>query len=314
VSNVQGLRTPATGARGGFQLGAAFPFRSNSCRERRREPFPTLGQWISSKGGRGDFCFWLGTEAARLLADSWVFSEPFQAISDLACSDWEEHQLIAVFNENDSNEGELTELMAEAQQLWKVGFSGGGGTKRRAQGLGNRASAERPEGFTRCQWRNHQKKLGRVSAKMAKKRRLRRLACFRASEKGRLGSRGMLVVGTWNTRGLGAPKGGDPEGKVRALFTLMKERGWNCGLLTDLRFPEDGVCEVVVAGLQWLVVHYGKVGVALDPWLAARWRAGIYCGACQRLAGRSSGFWTQDTRKGVEAWCSFDPGLRPPSS
>ena len=82
-----------------------------------------------------------------------------------------------------------------------------------------------------------------------------------------------MVVGTWNTRGLAAPKGKDPEGKFRALVSLMLERGWNAALLTDVRFETDGVSQATVRDCTWLVVHYGKVAVALDPWLAARWRA-----------------------------------------
>ena len=36
-----------------------------------------------------------------------------------------------------------------------------------------------------------------------------------------------MVIGNWNTKGLGAPMGKDPEGEIRALFFLMLERAWN---------------------------------------------------------------------------------------
>ena len=81
-------------------------------------------------------------------------------------------------------------------------------------------------------------------------------------------------IGAWNTRGLGAPSGADPAAKLRALFSLMAERRWNCALLSDLRFPSNGVHEVKVGGYSWVLIHHGKVGVALDAYLAQRWRSG----------------------------------------
>ena len=68
--------------------------------------------------------------------------------------------------------------------------------------------------------------------------------------------------------------GKDPDGKTRAICKLMAERRWSCALLTDLRFPQDGCHELTVGGATWLLVHEGRVGVAMNPFLAARWRAG----------------------------------------
>ena len=58
------------------------------------------------------------------------------------------------------------------------------------------------------------------------------------------------------------------------MFELIYDRKWSAALLTDLRFPESGCCDIQVHGSNWLLVHEGRVGVALSPFLAARWRAG----------------------------------------
>ena len=60
------------------------------------------------------------------------------------------------------------------------------------------------------------------------------------------------MIGTWNTRGMGAPFGKDADGKVRAISRLIAERKWSCALLADVRYAEDGCFELNVRGATWL--------------------------------------------------------------
>lgn len=73
---------------------------------------------------------------------------------------------------------------------------------------------------------------------------------------------------------MGAPRGKDPGGKIQAIAKVIHERKWNIVLITDIRFPVDGCHELKVGGFGWLLVTHGRVGVALDPYWAARWRNG----------------------------------------
>ena len=52
--------------------------------------------------------------------------------------------------------------------------------------------------------------------------------------------RDYALTSCWNTRGLGAPFGKDPAGKLAALTRVIAERRWNVALLSDLRYKEDG--------------------------------------------------------------------------
>ena len=57
----------------------------------------------------------------------------------------------------------------------------------------------------------------------------------------------------------------DSEGKLRCITNIIAERQWNVAVLTNLRFPDNGFKEIIVGGSTWLLIHHGRVGVALDP-------------------------------------------------
>lgn len=73
---------------------------------------------------------------------------------------------------------------------------------------------------------------------------------------------------------MGAMFGKDPVGKEMALVHVMQERQWNVALLTDLRYKEDGFRELKLGNATWILIHCGRVGVALDPFWANKWRNG----------------------------------------
>ena len=125
--------------------------------------------------------------------------------------------------------------------------------------------------LTWCQVRSFARRDKRQRVRAEKQKQRKRLACFWASAGHRLQRKGHLLVGTWNTRGLRAPKGKDPEGKMRAFFSLLHERKWSCALLTDLAFQKMACARFRYRGP---LGYEGKVGVALNPFLAARWRSG----------------------------------------
>ena len=254
---------------GFFTMGSSFPCLP-SCPAVNTSPkqFSSLGTWISAKGGRHKFVVWLSSECDRLIKENWRDMDPVSVWSLLNAAGWEsqvEYLLMRCRNV-DLVEHELTSLLLDAQRLQLPVFPHH--QEKRTQGV-----LVRPPGGTRCQRRNFARKTARLLRRRAKAKHKRRMACFRASGRASSRKKGEVVIGNWNTRGLGAPKGKDPEGKYRALFSLMLERGWNAALLTDTRFEFDGFSQVTVMNRVWLVVHYGKVAVALDPWLAARWRA-----------------------------------------
>ena len=166
------------------------------------------------------------------------------------------------------SETQLHDLVMQAKTQWQESGTVRGKPQKRT------AAFQGPGDAAKCQKRSFQRKKHRREQRVVKKKHRKRLACYRASDEYNVKRKGHLLIGTWNTRGPGAPMGKDPEGKTRALFRLIAERKWSCALLTDVRFPEDGCCEVNAAGATWLLVHEGRVGVALNPCLAARWRAG----------------------------------------
>ena len=212
----------------------------------------------------------LGNRAAETLGDGWVDLSAADVWSSLMCDVDLARQVEKVLEADvDFFEGELNNLLSQARNI-----NCGIGQPPRARPKRTCQSVTREPGLSRCQFRSHLRRLKRQKKRQACARKKRKLACFKASAQYRLKRHGHLLVGTWNTRGLGAPKGVDPEGKIRALFRLMSERKWGCALLTDLQFPEDGVCEVMAHGETWLLLHEGKVGVALNQRWAARWREG----------------------------------------
>ena len=163
----------------------------------------------------------------------------------------------------------MNDLMCQAQTQAHAG--GNSGRKRKCV---LHALSDGPTPASRCQRRNAARKIAAARRKLQLKRIKRRLACYRASGAFGTKRKGHVLVGSWNTRGLGAKFGKDPAGKIDAIFKVIAERRWSCALLTDLRFEEAGVVEVKVGGANWLLVHEGRVGVALSQEFAAKWRAG----------------------------------------
>ena len=250
--------------------GDPFPFLTRSSSS---SPvlYRTLGQWIASKGGRTSFCSWLGGLAYERLGPYWVTIPAQDIWEELILDESLAAQVETVLEQDvDVMERELVSLLSQAQHNPKPVAHVSGGKRTRRQDV----PVFSVPSLTRCQNRNARRRAARLGN--AKKRRdhQRRLACFRASAKYKVKRQGHLIIGTWNTRGLGAPQGKDPEGKLKSLFKVMSERKWSCALLSDVSFPADGYCEVTVSGEIWLVVHHGRVGVALNPFLARRWREG----------------------------------------
>ena len=138
----------------------------------------------------------------------------------------------------------------------------------------NQTTRDRSLSFhTRCQRRNYLKRDHRRRVHVAKQKRKRKLACARA-HKLCTNKKGAIRIGSWNTRGMGARYGTDYSGKINAIASVIADRKWNAALLTDLKFKEDGFSELPVGGATWLLIHEGKVGIALDPHLAHKWRQG----------------------------------------
>ena len=194
-----------------------------------------------------------------------------QPVEDLWFQLLDEHmeaQVEKLLEQNpESMELSLNALMRQAQLQAPV--LGSRGSKRVLPASKNPCSLA-----SRCQRRVLARKAAAARRRLKLKKVKRRLACFRASGAFGVKRKGHVLVGSWNTRGLGAKFGKDPAGKTEALFKVIAERRWSCALLTDLRFDEAGVAEVKVGGANWLLVHEGRVGVALCPEFAAKWRAG----------------------------------------
>ena len=82
-----------------------------------------------------------------------------------------------------------------------------------------------------------------------------------------------LVVGSWNTRQLGATHGKiDPHLKLKHMTNLWEKRGWDAALLSDVKFGARGSLEFEGNKQTWLIIYRGKVAVALSGKLASAWR------------------------------------------
>ena len=254
--------------------GSLFPFLSLSAPLDKAESpvHHSLALWIASHGGRLGFSTWLANLASEVLEASWRQWPSDKVWDELLGSGnrWLDVQVEAALESNpDVGESELNGLMVQAQSLVSATVS-----RSRKRGRQGPSPIPLTGNLTRCQIRNMGRKRHRASVRTAKRKNKRRLACYRASDKFGVKRRHHLLIGTWNTRGLGAPFGKDPEGKATAIAKVLAERQWSCALLTDVRFPEAGFYELSVGGAAWLVVHEGRVAVALNPFLASRWRAG----------------------------------------
>jgi ribonuclease HI len=80
-------------------------------------------------------------------------------------------------------------------------------------------------------------------------------------------------IGALNTQCLGAlTSKHDQEAKWRCFLGLAEARGWDALGLSDVRLGGSGYIEKAGHDGDWLVVHSGKVAVALAPKVAANWK------------------------------------------
>ena len=89
---------------------------------------------------------------------------------------------------------------------------------------------------------------------------------------------GTLKIGSWNTRGLGAPAGKyDQTVKLAALCRCWEAWNWDVALLQDLQYPteQQGIWEFQSEGNEtWTLIVAGKVGIAMNASTTAWWRTG----------------------------------------
>ena len=78
---------------------------------------------------------------------------------------------------------------------------------------------------TKCQRRNFVKKLNRTYAAHKQRKQQKRRACFAAFSNPHKPKKGTYLIGSWNTRGMGAPFGKDPAGKEKEPESLQKGNG-----------------------------------------------------------------------------------------
>lgn len=125
--------------------------------------------------------------------------------------------------------------------------------------------------LSRCNRRNAGKRQKRADKQKRKRKLKRQWACRQTVDQLTKPAKGTLKIGSWNTRGMGAMFGKDPVGKEMAIVQVMQERTWNVALLTDLTYKEDGFRELKRGNDTWILIHCGRVGVALDPFWATKW-------------------------------------------
>ena len=247
--------------------------------------YTSVGTWFSSKGGNIVFVRWLMEQCDHYLDPGWRELDPddvWSQLNDIGWSTQTEAILEGCRGNVDVVLQELYGDMCEAQSVLRSADRLRRGPKRAHRAV---VSTTKDPALSRCQRRNAAKQLSRQLKRKKAAKAKRRLACCRAFGPSQCRKRGTMVIGTWNTRGLGAPLGKDPVGKFNSLFSVMAERQWNVALLTDSRFKYDGVSQTTVKGRNWLIVHYGKVAVALDEWLASRWRRGGITTTLSRIFG-----------------------------
>jgi hypothetical protein len=98
---------------------------------------------------------------------------------------------------------------------------------------------------------------------------------------------GHLRGGTWNTRLMGSPNGRlDPFLKMECFLALFESRGWSFALLSDMKFPQNGVrqYETEKQTMSWTLIVQGKVAIMLNQGLAELWRKS---GAILECVGRT---------------------------
>ena len=84
---------------GFFNIGSPFPFLP-SCPTVQSSPtlLPSVGTWISSKGGRSKFVSWLAAECDRLLEEDWRGLDPDTAWSLLNDAGWSDQTELLLSN------------------------------------------------------------------------------------------------------------------------------------------------------------------------------------------------------------------------
>ena len=181
------------------------------------------------------FCSWLGSCVESVVGPSWR-SRPVDELWFQILDEHMEAQVETLLEQDpEFMEASLNDLMCQAQTQAHAGGTVVGNGKCVLHAL-----SDGPTPASRCQRRMRLGKIAAARRKLQLKRIKRRLACYRASVRLALSARVMFLVGSWNTRGLGAKFGKDPAGKIDAIFKVIAERRWSCALLTDLRFEESG--------------------------------------------------------------------------
>ena len=226
----------------------------------------TLASWIAHRGGRVEFCRWLHGLATSWFGSDWLdmpVQDAWERLLEAGDTAFVDQVEQALYEGADK-----IELLGSARDCPPIP------ALRRNRKRACPQSGEAVHSLSRCQRRNLDKRFHRVCLRRCKRRNKKCLACARAFPTVHASSKRTLVIGTWSSRGLEAKLGKDPDGKLRAICRVVAERKWSAALLTDLKFEEDGCCNISVEGAEWLLVHECRVGVALNPFLARRWREG----------------------------------------
>lgn len=245
-------------------MGEAFPFASPTEHIDTQTHF-SLHEWIISFGDRLGCKQWLAAYFSHRVGKHWT-SVPDADLLDTLLHCQKHGQTLNEAIQQESDLETLVTLLREAKLLQTYGTK----RKRHATERNPVTSAK----LSRCQRRNVGKRQKRADNQKRKRKLKRQWACRQAEVQLTKPAKGTLKIGSWNTRGMGAMFGKDPVGKEMAIVQVMQERKWNVALLTDLRYKEDGFRELKKGNDTWILIHCGRVGVALDPFWANKWRNG----------------------------------------
>ena len=133
---------------------------------------------------------------------------------------WLDAHVETVLEEHpDFMESERNDLVLQAQSINLGEFKRPAKRKRTVASPGIQTAH-----LSRCQKRNAMKRHHRAALRVTRQKHRKRLACARTSALFGVRKKGHLLIGTWNTRGMGAPFGKDPEGKP-GLFASCWPKG-----------------------------------------------------------------------------------------
>ena len=222
-----------------YRLGASFPFVSFSSsgpstpvpspqmpsfsdaitvdKSETQTRFRDLGRWISFHGGRQTFVRWLADLLYNEYGSEWKNVSEDEVTSFLLDQSSFGVQFDEVIH-HESDLFELLQLINMARQIQNVKR-----TLKRKRVPVKRTFNKSAISMSRCQKRNEAKRLHRCSAFKKRQKHKRRLAISRASVLNTT-KKGCIRVGSWNTRGMGAPYGKDYSGKIQAITKLIAER------------------------------------------------------------------------------------------